>query len=134
MDPGNVDVLLHHDVRFGECLFGNRRIPNFPVEDVVVSLARLVGPQYRRIRQECLEGVNDDGKLLVLDVYRRRTVSRNVPVCRNDGRNFLRLVHHLVDRQHHLGVGHQGRHPVKVVCLQILAGYDREDPRDCQCL
>src|SRR4026209_2660952 len=32
--------------------------------------------------------------------------------------HLLRLVHHLLDRQHHLGVRHEGRHPVQVVLGQ----------------
>ena len=43
-----------------------------------------------------------------------------------------RLVHDRVDRQHHLHVAGERRHPGELVALQVLAGDDGGDARDLE--
>src|SRR5215475_8955553 len=49
------------------------------------------------------------------------TTSGNVSLGRQNCRNLLGLIHHFVDREHHLRIRHQRRHPVQVVLRKVLA-------------
>ncbi len=55
-----------------------------------------------------------------LTVDRLHTVRRDVSVRGEDGSDFLGLIHHFLHRQNHLSVGHERRHPVKIVFGKIL--------------
>src|SRR5439155_5354456 len=55
-----------------------------------------------------------------------------IPAVRDDGRDLLRLIHDSFDREDHLFVGHQGRHPGQVRRLEVLAADYREGTRDLQ--
>ena len=132
VDARNVDVLLDDDVGAGERALRRGPVPHLPVEDVVVLLVLLVGAQHRRVGLERLERIDDDRQRLVVHLHRLDPVGRRVAVGGDHRRHLLRLVHDLLGRQHHLGVGHQGRHPVQVVLLEGLAGDDREHAGDLQ--
>ena len=90
-------------------------------------LAWLVGAQHGGAGLDGLEGIHHHGQLLVVDLHRGHAVGGGVAVGGDDRRHLLGLVHHLLDGEHHLGVRHQGRHPVELVLLQGLAGDDGED-------
>ncbi len=79
---------------------------------------------------ERLLRIDDHRERLVLDLDRVGAVGRDVALGRQDRRDLLGLVHHLLHRQHHLRVRHEGRHPVEVVLGEVLAGDDREDAGD----
>jgi hypothetical protein len=91
---------------------------------VVVLLVFLVRPQHRGTGLERLVRIDDDGQGVVLDLDLSGAVGRRVAAGRQHRGDLLGLVHHLLDRQHHLGVRHQGRHPVQVVLGEVLAGDD----------
>ena len=75
---------------------------------------------------ERLLRIDHDRQRIVVDLNGVGSVGRDVAIGRQHGRHFLRLVHHFVDRQHHLRVRHQRRHPVQVVLGEVLAGDHRE--------
>ena len=97
------------------------------MEDAIIRLAGLISTQHRRPRFECLEGIHDHGEWLVGNVDRRDPVRRGVAVRGQYRRHFLGLIHHFLDRQDHLHVGHQGRHPVQVI---LGEGGARDDVQD----
>ena len=118
VDARDVDLLADHDVRLLDRRVRRGLVADFPVEDVVVLLVRLVRAQDRRAFLQRLEGVHDDRQRLVLDLDRVGAVRRRVAVGRDDGGDLLRLVHDAVGREHHLRIRHQGRHPVQLVLLE----------------
>ena len=132
VDARDVHVLLHHHVRLREGLVRRGAVAGFPVEDAVVLLVLLVGPQDRRSREQGLERIDDDRQRVVIDLDRLDAVGCRVPIGRDHGGHFLRLVHYLLGGQHHLGVRHEGRHPVQVVLGQGLAGDHRQHSGDLQ--
>ena len=81
---------------------------------------------------ERLVRIDDDRQRLVVDEDRGDAVGGGVAARRDDRRDLLALVHDGVGRQHHLHVAGEGRHPVELVALQVLAGDDRGDARDLQ--
>ena len=115
VDARDVDVFLDRDVGVLEALVRGRLVAPLPVPDVVVVLVLFVGPQHRRVRLHRLLGIHDDRQRVVLHLDRGRAVGGDVTLGRQHRGDFLRLVHHLLDRQHHLGVRHQRRHPVEIV-------------------
>src|SRR5216110_3150320 len=124
VDARNVDVLLDGHVRLGEGAIGGSPVAPFPVPDVVILLVLLVGAQHRGPGLERLLRVDDHGQRLVLDLHRGDAVGGRVPARREHGCDLLGLVHHLFHREHHLGVRHECRHPVKVVLGEVLARDD----------
>ncbi len=129
VDARQVEVLRHGDVRLGKGLVRGGPISRLPVEDAVVLLVLLVGAQDRRRRVERLPGIDHRRHRLVLHLHRLHAVGGGVAVGGDHRRDLLRLVHHRVGGQHHLGVRHQRRHPVQVVLLQRLAGDHRQHAR-----
>ena len=114
VDARDVDVDRHDPV--GRLQGGVRRRPvtRLPVPDVVVRLVRAaVRPQDGRVGLERLERVDDHLQRLVVDVDGGDRVGRLVAGQRDDRGDLLRLVHDRVDRQHHLLVAGQRRHPVE---------------------
>ena len=79
-----------------------------------------------RVLLEGLVRVDDDRQRLVVDEDGGDAVGGGVAGRRDDGRDFLALVHDRVGRQHHLHVAGERRHPVELVALEVLAGDDRE--------
>jgi hypothetical protein len=122
----DVHVLLHNDVRVFESVVRDRAVADFPVEDVVVRLARLVGAQHRGSRLERFVRIDDDRERVVFDFDGFDSVGGGVSIGGDDRGHFLRLVHHLFGGQHHLGVGHQRRHPMQLVLRERLPGDDGE--------
>ena len=118
---------------FASAASAARRVARLPVPDVVGLLAlAAVRAQDRRVGLERLERVDDDRQRLVVDLDRRDAVGRGVARRRDDGRHLLRLVHDGVHGEHHLHVAGEGRHPVELVALEVLAGHDRGDARDLE--
>ena len=122
MDARQVDVLRDRHIRLLEGAVRRVAIADLPMEDVVVGLALLVVAQHGCIGLERLEWVHDHGQRLVLDLDGLDAVGGCVAAGRHDGGDLLAREHHLVDREHHLGVRHQRRHPVQVELLERLAG------------
>ena len=120
MDPRQVNVLLDRDFGFLENFVGCSLIANFPVPDVVVFFIFLVGAKHRRARLQSLERIDDHRQRLVVHLDRLHTIGRDVSVRGEHRRDFLGLIHHFLYRQNHLGVGHERRHPVKIVFGEIL--------------
>ena len=132
VDARQVDVLLHGDVGAGERLVGGLPVADFPVEDAVVLLVLLVGSEHRGAGLERLERIDDDRQRVVVDFDGVDAIGGRVAIGGDDARHLLRLVHHLLGRQHHLGIRHQRRHPVEVVLRERLSGDDGEHAGDLQ--
>ena len=126
VDARQVDVFLDRDRGLGEGAVGGGLVAPLPVPDVVVLLVLLVGPQHRCARHERLARIDDHRQRVVLDLHRGDAVGGGVAAGGQHGGDFLRLVHDFLDRQHHLGVRHERRHPVQVVLGQVLARDDRQ--------
>ena len=127
VDARDVDVLLDVDVGRGEVRVRGRPIAGLPVPDVVVLLVlAAIRAQDRRVGLERLERIGHDRQRLVVHEHRGHAVGGDVLGRRDDRRDLLGLVHDGVDREHHLHVAGQRRHPVELVALEILAGDDRE--------
>ena len=132
VDARDVDVLLDRHVGFREGTIGGRPVAPLPVPDVVVLLVLLIGTQHRGPRLQRLLGVDHHGEGLVLDLHGSRAIGSGIAAGGEDAGDLLCLVHHLFDREHHLGVRHEGRHPVEVVLGEVLAGDDGEHARNGQ--
>ena len=121
VDARHMHLLAHHDIGLIKDPVRGFLVARLPVPDVVVGLAFLVGAEHRRIVLERLEGVHDGRHGLVFDLDRGHSVGGRIARgCDHPG-HLLRLVHHGVRGEHHLGVRHEGRHPVQPVRLQVLA-------------
>ena len=128
MDARDVDVDRDDPVRCGQGRVGGRPAAGLPVPDVVVRLLRpAVRAEDRRVGLQGLERVHDHGQRLVVHVHRLDRVRGLVARLGDDGGDLLRLVHDRVDRQHHLLVAGEGRHPVEPGLLEVLAGDHRQD-------
>ena len=99
---------------------------------VVLLLLPAVGSKHGRVGLECLVRVGDDRQRLVVDEDRRHAVGRGVARRGDDRGDLLALVHDGVGREHHLHVAGQGRHPVELVALEVLAGDHRQHARDLE--
>ena len=133
VDPRDVDVLGDAHLGGGDGRIGRGPIAGFPVPDVVVRLVRpAIGPEHEGIGLERLERVDDDRQRLVVDEDGGDAVGGGVARGGDDRGDLLGLVHHGVDRQHHLHVAGQRRHPGQLVAVQVLAGHDRGDARDLE--
>ena len=101
--------------------------------DVVVLLVlAAIRAEDRRIGLERLDRIDDDRQRLVVDHHGLDAVRGGIAVRGNDRRDLLRLVHHRVGWQHHLHVAGEGRHPVQLVALEVLARDHGEDTRDLE--
>ena len=125
VNPRNVDVFLDRDFGFLKGLVGSGFIAPLPVPYVIVLLALLVGAKNGRIGEQRFLRVDDDGQRIVVNLHCIDSIGRHVARGSEHGRYFLSLIHDFLDRQYHLRIGHQRRHPVKVVLGEILAGDDR---------
>ena len=133
VDARDVDVLRDVDLGRGQGGVGGVLVARFPVPDEVRLLVRaLVGAQDDGARLEGLEGVDDHGQGLVVDVHGRGAVGSDVARGGHDRGHLLRLVLDGIGGQHHLGVAGQGRHPVQAGLLQVGAGDDGEHAGDGQ--
>ncbi len=82
---------------------------------------------------ERLERIDHRRQRLIVDDDMLQRVGRDIALGRDDDADLLRVVDHLLDRQHHLGVGHERRHPVQVAGLfQILTRDHRQHAGDLQ--
>ena len=120
MDARQINVLLDRHFGFLENSLSCGPVSNFPVPDVIVFFIFLVGAKHRRARLQRLERVDDNRQRLVVHLDRLHTIRRDVSVRSEDRRHFLGLIHHFLHRQNHLSVGHESRHPVKIVFGEIL--------------
>ena len=127
MDPG-IDHVLHDDeligrrLRLGEQRVGGGAVAGFPVEDVVVGLAVLVGADHRGAGVEGPRGVDHRVQWLVLHLDERQGVAGGIAVVGDDEGDLLPLEADLVGGQHGLGVLGQGGHPGPAEPGEGLAG------------
>ncbi len=127
MDPRDVDVLF--DLDFGRVQGGVRLRPvaRFPVPDVVVLLVLgTIRAEDEGVLLEGLVGIDDDRQRLVVDEHGRDPIGGGVTARRDDRSHLLALVHDRVGGQHHLHVAREGRHPVQLVALEVLARDHRQ--------
>ena len=152
MDALIGDQLLDRHFRLLEGRVRRLLVAHLPGEDVIVVLALAVGAvglvldvlaQDGRARRHRLEGIDEHGQLLVLDLDQLGRVGRHIAVLRDDEGDFLVLVQHLLLGQHRRHVAGQGRHVVQAERLQVggrqhgqharqrlrLRGIDLLDPR-----
>src|SRR5437867_1140641 len=131
VDPRDVEVLFDNDIGFFQGLVRTFSVPDLPVPDPI----RLLLPIRPDNRSTGLEGLHR------FDVNWERygayldggdTVRGRISAVRDDRGDFLRLIHNPLDGQHHLLVGHEGRHPCEVRRLEVLPADHREDARDLQ--
>ena len=131
VDARNVHILLDHRRRLIEHLIGRRLVAGLPVPDVIGLLGLVVADDHLIL--ERLERVDHHRQRLVIDDDMLDRVGGDVALGGDDDADLLRVVDHLLDRQHHLRVGHQRGHPVQVAGLfQILAGDHRQHAGDLQ--
>ena len=132
------DQLLDRHLGAGERGVGAGLVAHRPLEDVVVVLAgamrargfaREILAQHRRIGRHGLEGIDDDGQLLVLHLDGLHAVGRRIAVLGHDEGHLLVLEQHLAVGQHHLHVLRERRHPGEVDALQLLRGQHGEHAR-----
>ena len=109
---GMYRCLLHGHLGLSERSVGGRLVTDLPVEDVVIHFTWLICAQHWCIGLQCLERINHDRERLVVNLNRIDAIRCRIAVCGQYRSHFLGLIHHLLDRQDHLRVGHQGRHPV----------------------
>ena len=95
---------------------------------------RAILADHRRVRQERLDGIDDDRQRLIVDLDRVDTVGGDVALRGYDRRDLLRLIEDGVGRKDHLLVRHERRHPVQVERDEVLAGDDGDDTGDLQSL
>ena len=133
VDARDVDVLGDPDLGRSQRGIGRIPVARLPVPDVVVLLVLApIRAQHRGVGLECLEGVDDDLQWLVVDHHRLDAIRGRIAVRGDDRGHLLRLVHHRVGREHHLHVAREGRHPVQLVALEVLARDHGEDARDLE--
>ena len=87
----------------------------------------VVGANQRRIGLERFEGVDDDLERLVVDLDLEHRVGGGVAVGGDDRGDFLSVVDDFFDRQYHLLIAHQRRHPGQPGGIEVLAGDDGHD-------
>jgi len=117
LDGGDVDArdvhpLADHHVGAGERSVRLGPVARLPVPDVV-RLLLLVGADEGSIRLEGLERIDHGRQRLVVDLDETGPVDRAVARLGEDGRDLLALVDDVIGGQDHLGVRHEGRHPVE---------------------
>ena len=123
VDSRDMHLFLYNNIsRFeqGICFF---LIACFPVPDMVVSFTFFIRTQYRCRWIKCFEWVNHRLHRFVFYDYRFTAIPGCILGGSNNCCHFLRLIHHGICRQYHLGIAHQGGHPVEVVFLQIATCY-----------
>ena len=135
-------VFLHGDVSVFECQVSGFLVACLPREDVVVMFALAVCAigftgqvftQYRCIRQQCLERVDDDRQFFVFDFNGFDGVSGNVAVFCNDDGNFLHLEVDFFVGQNGGDVAGQCWHPVQLQRLQVVGGQNRDHAGNGEC-
>ena len=127
----DVDLLFDHDFGIREKFVGGFAVTGFPVPNVVVGFT-LIWAQDGHPRIKRFVGVNDGLHRLILHFHRSYSIGSNVAFGSDDRADFLGIVHYRVCGEHHLGIRHQGRHPVKVVLLQVAPGNDCQYARNFQ--
>ena len=111
MGAGVIDHFFGHDLGRAKRLFRRFLVAGFPQEDVVVMAARAVGSghdavevlaQHGGIGFQRGEGVDDDGKFLVIHLDQFDGIGGDVAVSGNDEGDLLPLEQHLAIGKNHL--------------------------------
>jgi hypothetical protein len=84
--------------------------------------------QHRRVVGLGLERIDDDGKLLVLDLDQFHRVGGDIAVLGDDEGHFLPLEEHLAVGEDHLLVAGESRHPMQIERTKVIGGQNSDDP------
>ena len=120
------ETLLDLDFRIRQRAVGLVAIAHFPVVDVVGFVLTIVA-QNHFVRLG-VERIGYNRQFFVLDFDELGCVVRGLACLGDDAGDFLELVQHLADGQHHLlVVAVEGRNPGQVGSFEIFAGDDGFD-------